>query len=399
METKAPGKLYIAGEYAVVEPGEPSVIVAVDRVLTVKLTPSDDLGRVFSSEYGLRPVVWTRDDDDSIQLEHRPFDYVMAAIAVTERLRGERGYEPRYFDLHIESELDDSSGRKFGLGSSAAVVVATIAAINDFYALGLTPTERFKLALLSTARVAPRSSGGDLAASTFGGWIRYTSPDRDALLEDLECNETVSETLGSAGWDDFSVTQLPEPETLELLVGWTGSPASTERLVKGVEKRTPVDSTSHEAFLAESRGIVDALVSAMQAQDASRTLELIRAARTLLQGLGETTGIQIETEKLHALCEIAESHGAAAKPSGAGGGDCGIVLAGPETDNDAIFVDWQAAGISRLGLGVYPSCGEADVCDSETDGSEAGDSGAFGSDASDSGASDSDARESEGGEA
>ena len=31
IETRAPGKLFIAGEYAVVEPGEPSVLVAVDR--------------------------------------------------------------------------------------------------------------------------------------------------------------------------------------------------------------------------------------------------------------------------------------------------------------------------------------------------------------------------------
>ncbi|MGO1543725.1 MAG: phosphomevalonate kinase [Gulosibacter sp.] len=359
IETKAPGKLYIAGEYAVVEPGEPSVIVAVDRVLTVKLTPSDDVGRVFSSEYGRMPVVWRRDDDDSIQLEHRPFDYVMAAIALTERLRSERGHEPLYFDLHIESELDDSSGRKFGLGSSAAVVVATIAAINEFYGLGLTPTDRFKLALLSTARVSPRSSGGDLAASTFGGWIRYTSPDRDRLLQDLERNDTVCESLDSSGWATFSVTQLPEPETLELLVGWTGSPASTERLVNGVEKQTPASSTSHENFLEESRGIVDALVSAMQEHNESRTLELVRAARLLLQRLGTNTGIQIETEKLRALCEIAESHGAAAKPSGAGGGDCGIVFAGPDSDNDAILSEWDAAGIRRLRLGVYPAVGES----------------------------------------
>lgn len=358
IEAKAPGKLYIAGEYAVVEPGEPSVIVAVDRVLTVQLTKSDDEGRVFSSEYGRMPVVWTRDDDKfSIRLEHQPFDYVMAAIALTERLRSERGHEPLYFDLHIESELDDSSGRKFGLGSSAAVVVATIAAINEFYGLGLTPTDRFKLALLSTAGVSPRSSGGDLAASTFGGWIRYTSPNRDTLLRDLERNDTVSESLNSSGWDTFSVTQLPEPKTLNLLVGWTGSPASTERLVSGVEKKTPGSSTSHEDFLADSRVIVDALVTAMQQHDTPRTLELVRSARALLQRLGTTTGIQIETEKLRALCEIAEAHGAAAKPSGAGGGDCGIVFAGPDSDNDAIYREWEAAGISRLGLGVYLASG------------------------------------------
>lgn len=354
IETTAPGKLFIAGEYAVVEPGEPSVIVAVDRVLTVRLTRSDDAGRVFSSEYGRMPVVWTRDEDDGVQVEHQPFDFVMAAIALTERLRGELGHAPRYFDLHIESELDDASGRKFGLGSSAAVVVATIAAIDGFYGLGLTSTERFKLALLATARVSPRSSGGDLAASTFGGWIRYTAPNREVLLRDLEERPTVRESLDSAGWQDFSVRHLPEPAGLELLVGWTGSPASTERLVSGVEKKTPSSSASYGDFLADSRAIVDALVESLQRGDTAHTLELVRAARALLQRLGEASGIRIETEKLGALCEIAESAGAAAKPSGAGGGDCGIVLAGVGADTGAIRARWAAEGIRPLDLGVFP---------------------------------------------
>jgi phosphomevalonate kinase len=43
--------------------------------------------------------------------------------------------------------------------------------------------ERFRLALLATIHVAPKASGGDLAASTFGGWIAYTAPDRARLLE------------------------------------------------------------------------------------------------------------------------------------------------------------------------------------------------------------------------
>ena len=33
--SRAPGKLYIAGEYAVVEPGHPAILVAVDRFVTV----------------------------------------------------------------------------------------------------------------------------------------------------------------------------------------------------------------------------------------------------------------------------------------------------------------------------------------------------------------------------
>ena len=35
IEASAPGKLYIAGEYAVVEPGHPAILVAVDQFITV----------------------------------------------------------------------------------------------------------------------------------------------------------------------------------------------------------------------------------------------------------------------------------------------------------------------------------------------------------------------------
>ena len=37
IEVTTPGKLFIAGEYAVVEPGHPAIIVAVDQFVTVAL--------------------------------------------------------------------------------------------------------------------------------------------------------------------------------------------------------------------------------------------------------------------------------------------------------------------------------------------------------------------------
>lgn len=354
IEVSAPGKLYIAGEYAVVEPGVPAVLIAVNRCITVRLRPSDGPGRVFSSEYGRSPVVWTLDDTTSgIIIEHQPADYVMAAIAIVERLRAERGLDAHYYELHISSELDDRSGRKFGLGSSAAVVVATVGAIDEYYGLGLSLVERFKVALLATAAVSPRGSGGDLAASTFGGWIRYTAPDRVRLLHDLE-QGSVTAALDSPGWEQFSVTPLPAPRDLELLVGWTGSPASTERLVSGVERRSPADDPRHGDFIEQSSRLVDALVKSLLTGDSQTTLALITTARGLLQRLGAQTGIHIETEKLATLCEVAEDAGAAAKPSGAGGGDCGIVLAPRSVERARILRRWAGAGIRRLGLAVHP---------------------------------------------
>ena len=37
IEVSAPGKLYIAGEYAVVEVGHPAIIVDVDQFITVTI--------------------------------------------------------------------------------------------------------------------------------------------------------------------------------------------------------------------------------------------------------------------------------------------------------------------------------------------------------------------------
>ncbi|QBE48146.1 phosphomevalonate kinase [Leucobacter triazinivorans] len=364
IETRAPGKLYIAGEYAVVEPGEPAVLVAVDRYLSVRLTAASGEGRVRSSAYERSPLVWVRDRDSGrIVPTHDPRDYVFSAIAAVEELRAERGLPPHYFDLDIDSELDDEHGRKFGLGSSAAVTVAVIAAIDEFTGLGLSPTERFKLALLATIEVAPRASGGDLAASTFGGWIRYTSPDRD-LLRATRARHGVAAALQSEeAWQGFGVTRLPRPAGLQLLVGWTGSPASTERLVAEVGRPTRVGAETagdgdgqadRASFLDASRSCVDELVRGLAESDAL-ALDSVRRARGLLQDLGATSGIRIETEQLRALCESAERHGAAAKPSGAGGGDCGIVLAPARLDTSALLREWEAHGILRLPLSVHPS--------------------------------------------
>jgi phosphomevalonate kinase len=88
IETRAPGKLFILGEYAVVEPGEPAVLVAVDRYLRVRLT-----------ECAIAPI-------------RHYSDHVLAAIQVIDELRTERGLPPRHFELEIESELDDESGLK-----------------------------------------------------------------------------------------------------------------------------------------------------------------------------------------------------------------------------------------------------------------------------------------------
>lgn len=51
IEVSAPGKLYIAGEYAVVETGHPAVIAAVDQFVTVTVESARKVGSIQSAQY------------------------------------------------------------------------------------------------------------------------------------------------------------------------------------------------------------------------------------------------------------------------------------------------------------------------------------------------------------
>ncbi len=348
----APGKLYIAGEYAVVEPGHQAVLVAVDRFITVRITAAEHAGRISSALYETRSLTWyRRAEDGMVEVEEQFDDYVVSAIRLVEQMVREAGGPLRFFDLDVSSELDDGSGRKLGLGSSSAVTVATVRALARFYNLTLDDLAVYKLALLASEAVQPIGSGGDIAASAFTGWVSYTSPDR-WWLHQLRSRISVGE-LVHMDWPHLRIRRLSPPH-LSLRVGWTGAPASTPRLVAGVQAHTRgVRDADYAAFLRASETCLSALMRAFEEDDAQGVRRQIEENRRLLSDLSSTSGIAIETPQLRRLVEIAEEHGAMAKSSGAGGGDCGIALCLPETDEEGMCAAWRAAGIHPLDLSVY----------------------------------------------
>lgn len=351
-EVRAPGKLYIAGEYAVVEPGVPAVLIAVDRYVTVRVRDAVETGQIVSDlNAGSRLEWYRRDSDMVIEPDETPFSFVLAAMRVVEEVVREFGEPLRMFDLGITSELVDDSGRKFGLGSSAAVTVATVRALCAYYRLDLSRMEQLKLALLAGIEVQRSGSGGDIAASMFGGWIAYTAFDREWARSE-RARRSLTELL-ALEWPGLSVRRVAPPDGLRLLVGWTGSPASTARLVGGVQSRKTQGSMDYPQFLTESRRCVTALVNALNDGDSEGVLTGIRRNRELLRQLGERTGITIETPKLRHLIETAQDHGGAAKTSGAGGGDCGIVLIDDHADIDGLLAVWERADIRVLTLSMH----------------------------------------------
>ncbi|MFJ4623810.1 phosphomevalonate kinase [Streptomyces sp. NPDC088812] len=359
----APGKLFVAGEYAVVEPGTPAVLVAVDREITVMATLSDAADIVISSDLVPRAVTWrwrdgrlhapgTKNGDADKDGARGALAHVVSAVETVGRLLAERGLPLPGPKISISSRLHDN-GRKYGLGSSGAVTVATIDALTSLCGLDLSLDARYRLAVISSAGIDPKGSGGDLAASTWGGWIAYQAPDR-AFVLDLTRRHGIEEALRTP-WPGLAVRRLPAPRGLTLEVGWTGSPASTTSLVSGLHRRTWRGTASHRAFVETSTDFVRASITALEAGDDQSLLRQIRRARQELARLDDEVGLGIFTPELTALCAVAETVGGAAKPSGAGGGDCGIALLDAEATHDISHVRqrWAAAGV--LPLPVRPA--------------------------------------------
>ena len=89
IQVKAPGKLYIAGEYAVTEPGYKSVLIAVDRFVTAAIEASNEVeGSIYSKTLHYEPVKFDR-NEDRIEISDvqaaKQLKYVVTAIEVFEQ--------------------------------------------------------------------------------------------------------------------------------------------------------------------------------------------------------------------------------------------------------------------------------------------------------------------------
>jgi phosphomevalonate kinase len=362
----APGKLFVAGEYAVMEPGHPAILVAVDRQIGVTVSGAEGADVVIESDLcpaGARMrrragVLAGLDAGDEQRMRDDLAHVVSAIEVVAGGLLAERGLDAPPLHVSIRSRLH-RDGTKLGLGSSGAVTVAAVAAVAAYCGLELPPEARYRLAMLATARRDVRSSGGDLAASVWGGWIAYSAPDRTAVL-DMAARRGIAETI-RAPWPGFELRRLPPPRGLALEVGWTGQPASTTSLAARLGARAWQGSAAQRGFAARSDACVRAAIGALDRGDDHELLRQVRELRRVLAGLDDEFQLGVFTPRLTALCEVAEALGGAAKPSGAGGGDCGIALlnAGAEKEIAQLRAGWAAARVLPLPMQIQPT--EADT--------------------------------------
>lgn len=346
----APGKLVLAGDYAVLEPGEPALVLAVDRELAARVTPAAD-HRFSSTSLALHEVPATVTGTTwSVQGPPAPRTHFTArAVEAALSYLQARGLAPEPFHLALEGTLENPLGQKYGFGSSAATCVAVVGAVLGAFDVVPDAATVFKLAAWAHHKVQGRGSGIDVAAATYGGVLRYVAFDRAWLDRQPDPAAAAAQDWPWLGLEPLSLARPPV-----LAVGWTGQPASTVPLIRAAEAVSARKDPGYARFLIESREATHGLARALSAADVPEALRGIRRARAALAVLQELMHQPIETPALRRLAEIAAACGGEGKLSGAGGGDCGLALFPTQEAAATARERWRAAEIEPLEVALAP---------------------------------------------
>ncbi len=298
MAASAPGKLILFGEHAVVF-GEPALATAIN----------------LRAEVYARPHPEWRADGGSI--DEPRYRYVKAAIA--------KAATAGPLWLEVRSMVPSGAG----LGSSAAVTVATLGTLHGMSGSIDAKTiarEAFEVEHEVQGRASPIDTS---TASAGGGLLVLPKPQGD-LLWTIERD--------ARRWC-LHRTKLPP---LDFVVGNTGISAATGPLVANVKERVEHDRRAAEAVREIGRITLDGL-------EALRRNDLEAAGRLMDRNHALLTGLGVGHPMLDRLVQAARKTSYGAKLTGAGGGGSIVALSDRPTETvEAIRAAGGRAFVVRL---------------------------------------------------
>lgn len=318
---KTCGKLYLAGEYAILEPGQLALIKDIPIYMRAEIAFSDSY-RIYSDMF-----------DFAVDLRPNPdYSLIQETIALMGDFLAVRGQNLRPFSLAIYGKME-REGKKFGLGSSGSVVVLVVKALLALYNLSVDQNLLFKLTSAVLLKRGDNGSMGDLACIAAEDLVLYQSFDRQKVAAWLE--EENLATVLERDWG-FSISQVKPTLECDFLVGWTKEVAVSSHMVQQIKQNI------NQNFLTSSKETVVSLVEALEQGKSEKIIEQVEVASKLLEGLST----DIYTPLLRQLKEASQDLQAVAKSSGAGGGDCGIALSFDAQSTKTLKNRWAIWGLS-----------------------------------------------------
>ena len=321
---KTGGKLYIAGEYSVLIPNQSAIIKSIDIFMKAEIK--------FSEKYSIYSDMY----DYSVTLEEDDKNYslITETVNIVNEYLQLKGIYIKPFNMKITGKME-KNGKKYGIGSSGSVTVLTVKAMSKLYSYEISEEELFKLSSYVLLKRGDNGSMGDIACISYENPVMYTSFDRNLIKEKMK-NSSLAEMI-NLEWG-YKIEKIHCPEKYEFLVGWTGIPSISGKMI--IEVKNSINSD----FLEKSEEIIRNLKNGIEQGNKEIISENVEENSKLLKMLHE----KIYSRKLLELVESAEGLDICAKSSGAGGGDCGIAISFNRNDTEKLLERWESRGIELL---------------------------------------------------
>ena len=293
----APGKIALFGEHAVVY-GQPALVSAIGQRVHVSVgARSDSLIKISAMDLQVPGVVLTFKQGGKEPTIETDFGRILSAVSYinkaleicSKHLNSSQGV-----DVTVRSEMPVGAG----LGTSAAVSVATIAAYSRLMGYELKPEEIASLGHKTELEVQGVASPMDTAITTYGG-ILYLKPTKPKPY----------------------IEQVEIPAPLPSIIGHTERELTTADLLRSVKKLRDSNPKVIDSIMGSIGDVVESAKKALAAGDLNTIGTLMNINHGLLESLG------ISSKKLNDMVYSARFAGAlGSKMTGAGGGGCMIAL-------------------------------------------------------------------------
>ena len=261
-------------------------------------------------------------------------------LALMNVVLGELGLAGRPMRIHVQPGVP----RAVGLGSSAALAVAIVRAVDAHYRVGLSDEQVCRLAFECEKIAHGTPSGIDNTVATYGTTILFHRTDRPSAAESAPggaAGVVAADHDGVAAGAAPVTRTLNVPAPLPIVVGLTGTESLTAATVARVRERW-----LHQPGLYE--GIFDTIDAlALAAADAVETADMAQLGELMNICQGQLNALQVSSPQIEELVQVARRAGAlGAKLTGGGGGGAVVALC-PE-DSTRVVRAMRDAGYDAL---------------------------------------------------
>src|SRR3989338_76509 len=333
--TSAPGKILLLGGYSVLERPNVAYVLAVNAFVHAALKTRKDHKVVISIPQFKTKIETTTSEIANVKNESGKF--VLSAIASAFQYFKFKSITYSGFEITTKSDAAFALNKgKSGLGSSAAVTVATVKGLFKAFAQSESIDTIHKIAQLAHARAQNKiGSGFDIAAACFGSikYVRY-SPELLKLETKLNC--------------EIKKINLPEQFKL-VFASFPKQSMSTTNAVAKVMEFKKNNKSEYAALIQELNAENEQVINALEKNNLDEFKIHFENGRLITKKLGELSGVEIESNAHSALIEETKKNGAfVAKLPGAGGGDSIVALCLTVREANKVKRFWKKRGLNIL---------------------------------------------------